>query len=92
MSKGIVVDHRESRVRYAISEKNFNEKVHKKVRDLQPGETVLGYQPRHISRLGEAETPETPAATTAPTQGAAGEPSDGLATPSETQAKGTGTK
>lgn len=55
MSKGIVVDHREARVRYAISESNFNEEVHKKIRDLKPGETVQGFQPRPIHRLGEAE-------------------------------------
>lgn len=46
MSKGIVVDHKESGVRYAISEHNFNEKVHTRVRDLKPGETVLGFSPK----------------------------------------------
>jgi len=59
MSKGIVVDHRESRVRYAISAHNFNEKIHKLVRDLLPGETVLGYQPHPIKRLGEKEPEQT---------------------------------
>lgn len=46
MSNGIVVDHKESGVRYAISERNFNPKVHKKVRDLNPGETVRGFTPK----------------------------------------------
>lgn len=55
MTKGIIVDHRESRVRYAISEQNFNKKVHKRVRDLKPGETILGYRPHPIARLGEKE-------------------------------------
>lgn len=80
MSKGIVVDHKESGVRYAVSEKNFNEKVHKKVRDLKPGETVQGFQPKtkeSLEKLAEAqpalfgenelvETPETAAETPVP--------------------------
>lgn len=55
MSNGIIVDHKESHVRFAISESNFNPEVHKHVRDLKPGETILGYKPRPIERLGEAE-------------------------------------
>lgn len=46
MTRGIVVDHKESNVRYAISEKNFNPELHRKVRDLKPGESVLSYRPR----------------------------------------------
>lgn len=56
MAKGIVVDHKESGVRYAISEKNFNSKVHKRVRDLLPGETVVGFAPK---RKDATEAPET---------------------------------
>lgn len=56
MPKGIVVDHKESGVRYAISEKNFNDSVHTLVRDLLPGETVLSFQPK--SRRSRAEEPE----------------------------------
>lgn len=51
MSRGIVVDHKETGVRYAISEHNFNDKVHAKVRDLKPGETVIGYRPRRKESL-----------------------------------------
>jgi hypothetical protein len=65
MSRGIVVDHKESGVRYAISEKNFNGKVHTKVRALNPGETVLGFQPKR--------KPETPAKATHKTDGASSE-------------------
>ncbi len=53
-SHGIVVDHKESGTRYAVSDKNYNEKVHKKVRDLRPGETVLGYRPKRRSEGLEA--------------------------------------
>jgi len=49
MSKGIVVDHKESHVRFAISERNFNEKLHTKVRDLKAGETVIGFTPKRKS-------------------------------------------
>lgn len=52
MSKGIVVDHKESNVRYAISEHNFNGAVHTKVRDLVAGETVID------SRLSARATPK----------------------------------
>lgn len=66
---GIVVDHKGSGTRYAVSDRNYNEKIHHKVRDLRPGETVLGYQPKRRSELGEStqspqggtRTPGTPA-------------------------------
>lgn len=45
MTHGIVVDHKESQVRYAIFEENFDEELHTRVRDLEPGETVLGFTP-----------------------------------------------
>lgn len=48
-SHGIVVDHRESGVRYAVSDANFNPQVHRRVRDLKPGESVLGYRPKGSS-------------------------------------------
>jgi hypothetical protein len=64
MSKGIVVDHKESGVRYAISETNFNKKVHTKVRDLRPGETVIGFRPLRKSTLdgqgSPASVPDSP--------------------------------
>jgi hypothetical protein len=62
MPNGIVVDHKESGIRYAISERNFNKKIHEKVRDLKPGETVLGYTPKRKPSEAEEKqgTPETP--------------------------------
>ncbi|QWS69679.1 hypothetical protein SEA_WILLIAMSTRONG_12 [Microbacterium phage WilliamStrong] len=53
-SHGIVVEHKESGVRYAISDRNYDEKVHRKVRDLRAGETVLGYKPRATQSLQDA--------------------------------------
>lgn len=50
---GIVVDHKESNVRFAISDKNYDSSVHRKVRDLRPGETVRGYQPKPRSEDSE---------------------------------------
>jgi hypothetical protein len=47
---GYVVDHKTSPVRYAVSADNFNEKIHTKVRDLKPSETVLGFRPKRVNR------------------------------------------
>jgi hypothetical protein len=66
-SHGIVVDHKESGVRYAVSDRNYNEKIHRKVRDLRPGETVLGYRPKRRQEAGEGQ------GSPAPTQDAAGD-------------------
>lgn len=57
MSRGIVVTHKESGVRYAISKANFNPELHTEVRDLKPGETVLGYQPKPKGSLVAETTP-----------------------------------
>lgn len=57
MAHGIVVDHKESGVRYAISEINFNSTVHDKVRELRAGETVLGYKPKPKEALGDQGSP-----------------------------------
>ncbi|AXQ52878.1 hypothetical protein SEA_NEFERTHENA_14 [Microbacterium phage Neferthena] len=54
-SHGIVVEHNESGVRYAVSDRNYNPKVHKKIRDLRPGETVLGYQPKRKGAIEGSE-------------------------------------
>ena len=51
---GIVVDHVESGIRFAVSDKNYSAKLHRKVRDLLPGETVLGYQPKRSESLSDA--------------------------------------
>ena len=66
-SHGIVVEHKESGVRYAISDRNYDEKVHRKVRDLRAGETVLGYRPKRRSELSEG-APSTQGSTGTPDQ------------------------
>lgn len=57
-SHGIVVDHKESGTRFAISDRNYDEKVHRKVRDLKPGETVLGYKPKRREASEGGESPQ----------------------------------
>lgn len=79
---GIVVDHKETGVRYAVSESNFNPQVHERVRDLRPGETVLGYRPRRKGALG------TPAEGVTP-QEAAGDAAETAASAAPTQAEGS---
>ena len=60
---GIVVDHVESGVRFAVSDANYNPKVHRKVRDLKAGESVTSYRPRARQRseedAGGANDPNT---------------------------------
>lgn len=58
-SHGIVVDHKESGTRFAISDRNYDERVHRKVRDLKPGETVLGYQPKSREDSEAAADPQS---------------------------------
>ena len=53
---GIIVEHKVSKVRYAVSEDNFNPKKHTRVRALKPGETVTGYQPRTKTQTKNTET------------------------------------
>lgn len=68
-SHGIVVDHKESGTRFAISDQNYDAKVHRKVRDLKPGETVRGYQPKRRTDASEgSEAPQSGTGT--PEQGA----------------------
>ena len=65
MANGIVVDHKESNIRYAIQEDSFDKKIHSRVRELRPGETVYGFQP--ILRDGAVQDPEiTPEAASTP--------------------------
>lgn len=54
MARGIVVDH-ENGTRYAISQNNFNPKVHTMVRELKPGETVIGFTPKRKGALSADE-------------------------------------
>lgn len=53
---GIVVEHKESGVRYASLDGNFDPKVETKIRDLRSGESVLSFVPRPKSRTNTQET------------------------------------
>lgn len=53
MSRGIVVRHKENWMQYAISEDNFNPKVHRKIRDLTAKESVRSYKPRQAKASPE---------------------------------------
>lgn len=80
MTNGIVVDNVEAGARYAISRANFDIRTERFVRDLKPGETVLGYTAKSIpgsTRLEDGadsevstdpETPETVEPSTEPEQ------------------------
>lgn len=57
---GIVVEHKESGVRYAVPDENYNSDIHRKIRDLKPHESVLSYQPKQGSEPVE-QTDEEPA-------------------------------
>jgi len=61
---GIVVQNKESGLEYASLDRNFDPESERKVRDLEAGETVLGYQVKPAkARPIEHETPkptETP--------------------------------
>jgi hypothetical protein len=59
-SNGIVVDHLETGVRYAISEANFDEKVVRKVRDLRQDESVASYRPKPRQAQGSGEAGSQP--------------------------------
>lgn len=48
--RGFVVDHKESKVRYAVSASNFNPRIHDKVRPLKVSETVRGYKPKAVPK------------------------------------------
>lgn len=50
---GIVVESKSSGIRFAISEENFREKLHTKIRDLKPHESVLSYKPSKKAPLQE---------------------------------------
>lgn len=65
-SHGIVVEHKEIGTHYAVSDSNYNPKIHRKVRDLKPGETVLGYAPRMPEPISEVVDKATPAPRTQP--------------------------
>lgn len=57
MSKGLVVQHKKTGNRYAVSEENFNPKTEDKVRELKRGETVRSF----VARPKPHKTETTPA-------------------------------
>lgn len=57
-SHGIVVEHKETGIHYAISDKNYDQRIHRKVRDLKIGESTRTYKPKAKGALVE-ETPES---------------------------------
>jgi len=61
-SKGIVVDQKESGVRFAIHVENHDPKTQTFVRDLEPWETVISFRPKERGPLGgyEEDTHELP--------------------------------
>ncbi|QKY80313.1 hypothetical protein SEA_MERCEDES_13 [Microbacterium phage Mercedes] len=93
---GIVVDHKESGTRYAISDRNYDEKVHRKVRDLRPGETVLGYRPKRREAVEAARKDQSGTGTTEQGEMAALKPSeplaDGQGKATQTEGANTGTQ
>lgn len=60
MSAGFVVEHKTSGIRYATSASNFDKVNERKIRDLKPHETVIGYAPRYVNNREEEPTPESP--------------------------------
>jgi hypothetical protein len=68
---GIVVEHKEHGIRYAVSDRNYNPKVHRKVRDLKPGESVHDYAPRRREPLGDQQTETSGAGSPGPAGDAA---------------------
>lgn len=76
-SHGIVVDHKESNVRYAISDSTYDSRIHTKVRDLRPGETIFGFKPlartdvagSTITDVVESPAPQTEGSSTEGTKG-----------------------
>jgi hypothetical protein len=68
---GIVVENKESGIRYASLDQNFDPTSERKIRDLKPGESVLSYQPKLAAQSSEEDAGEPGAP--APTPGAAGD-------------------
>lgn len=81
---GIVVEGKDSGVRYASLEANFDEKNERYVRDLLPGETVFGYRPkRKDEREDASEAQEGTSSPEQPTNSLSGD-SEGVSKPSAT--------
>lgn len=56
---GIVVENLSSGTRRAVSERNYNPKRERKIRDLNPDETVLSYQPKRRAAARQKDGPPT---------------------------------
>ncbi|QFG08251.1 hypothetical protein PBI_CALIX_13 [Microbacterium phage Calix] len=63
---GIVVELKESGIHFALSDQNYNPKLHRKVRDLKVGESVRTYVPRMPEPISEVVEKSTPAPRTQP--------------------------
>ena len=86
---GIVVEHKESGLRYASLDANFDPTNERKVRDLKPGESVFSYAPKtKEASEGSEDVPEGQQSPS-PTGALASEQSGRSATPAETQGKAT---
>lgn len=85
---GIVVDHIESGVRYAISDKNYDVRVHRKVRDLVPGETVIGFRPKRRDALVPAQDAGVPEAPKGSPQAPHDQGKDSSGDPGHTETEG----
>lgn len=56
---GIVVENKESGLRYASLDVNYDPQTERKVRDLKAGETVFSYVPRYKTSLGDQDDQAT---------------------------------
>lgn len=56
MANGIVVDHKETGIRYAILQASFVDELHEFVRDLQPGESVYDFAPKPKAKAKAKDT------------------------------------
>lgn len=52
---GIVVENKDTGLRYASLDVNFDPKTERKVRDLRSGETVMSYTPRQAGPIGGSD-------------------------------------
>lgn len=57
---GIVVENKQSGVRYATSDINYNPKTDRKIRDLRAGESVLSYRPKATNNGSSEDDVEDP--------------------------------
>lgn len=64
-SHGIVVEHKETKLRYASRDENYDPSYERKVRDLKPGESLMSFGVKTPAEYGtEDSAPEQGVATT----------------------------